>query len=226
EAMNGTINDPGLFIEQCIEALGGWEALQGVLSLYCELERLSWSADEAPHTLRSDIYRARGGRIRIEDFITTDTRIVTIINGLSGVRQRAQQSGAQLKIVQERPLDVVEVESIKRSVRLYPRNFLAHADEHQYEFRGLQLVEASQVYMIELPVEEITYYFDPSSFQCLSLHDRRSKTVTRYEDYRFTDGVLTPFVERVTEKEENFRLDTIRSIEYNLILEDHLFNLP
>jgi hypothetical protein len=223
--MNRTIKEPGQFIEQSIEALGGRDALRGVTSLYSQLERCLWMVEQDPCTMRVDVYRARGGRIRFEEFTTETDRTVFIVNGLSGARQRRRLVDEKFIIDEQRELDALEVEQIKRGVRLYPRNFLAHADEHQYDLCGIQEVSGESVYLLSLPVEEVAYHFDPETLRCLRMIDRRTDSVTTYEDYRDVSGVITPFIERVVQAQRNFRVDTIKSIDYNLDLEDSLFSI-
>jgi hypothetical protein len=222
--MNRSIEEPGIFIERCIEALGGQEALYSVSSLYSQLERCLWMVEQEPCTMRVDTYRARGGRIRIEEF-APENRIITIVNGLSGIRRRGRHQGEEFIADEQAELSAVEVEQIKRSVRLYPRNFLAHADEHQYDFSGIQEVEGERIYLLTLLVEEVAYHFDQETFRCLRMIEHRTDTVTTYEDYRDVGGVITPFIERVVQARRNFRVDTIKAIDYNLDLEDRLFKI-
>lgn len=213
------------FIERCIAALGGEPALRNVSSIYYQLERRCWMVDDEPRVLRIDVYRARGGRIRIEEFADEERREAVILNGLHGVRQQLCLKEEKLTVTEQQELDALEVEKIKRSVRLYPRNFLAHADEHQYEFRGLQQIEGESVYVLELPVEEVTYHFHADTLQCLRMHDRRDSSVISYEDYRVVEEISTPFVERKIQAERNFTVDTIQTIDYNRDLEDRLFDV-
>lgn len=212
------------FVERAIEALGGRSALQDVFSIHVQLERCLWLVDADPVIMKLDLYRAQGGRIRMEEYTSENDRQVTILNGLSGVRQREERKQDNFQIVEHQQLSQVDVEEIKRSVRLYPRNFLAHADEHQFQFFGLQQFENEQVYLLDLLVEEVSYHFSPESLLCLRVIDRRSDSVTSYEEYQQISGIYTPMLERLIKAQRNFRVDTIKSITYNLPLADELFD--
>jgi len=182
ETTNQPLDEAAELIERCIEALGGRDSLYKVKSLYQQSERrFGWSEEDA-RTIRVDLYRAIGGRIRVEEFIESDRQILTVINGLSGIRRHGKL--VEDKFVYDEPieLDVFEVERIKRGVRLYPRNFLAHADEHQYVSSGIQTIDDRKVYLIDLPVEEVSYHFDSETMLFWPKIDRRADSVTTYED--------------------------------------------
>jgi hypothetical protein len=223
--MRRPIEEAARFIEQCSEALGGKDSLHGVTSFYSQSERCLWMADQEPRTLRVDLYRAVGGRIRIEELDDQAHLTVTVVNGLSGARIIGLKKGEEFIIEEKMELDALEVQGIKRGVRLFPRNFLAHADEHQYDFSGIQQFSNQQVYVITLPAEAVTYHFDTENLTCVKMIDRRNDTVITYEDYRNIEGVITPFVERAVRSERNFQVDTIKTVEYNQVLEDDLFRI-
>lgn len=207
------------FITNCLTALGGQQAIKNIFSIYYQMESQLLENDALLEVNKIDIYRARGGRIRIEKTLK-EKHIVTILNGLAGI-QRIENLQTPTS-VEFRQLTSTDVEQIKRSVRLYPRNFLAHADEHQYHFKGLKDFDTTHAYELELLVENATYYFDPNTFFCLSLVDRHNNLTISYSDYQKNNEIFTPMIEK-TKQNNTIQVDRITLLNYNLDLSDELF---
>ncbi|MBL8151743.1 MAG: hypothetical protein JNN15_17600, partial [Blastocatellia bacterium] len=119
------IVDAGYLVDRCIESLGGRTALQNISSFY---SRTELSTPQGKSYL--DTYRAAGGLIRFEERTEEGLLTVTIISGLSGIEQIFPKTPSEAS--QKKSLCSQEVEQIRRSVKLYPRNFLIHADEYSY----------------------------------------------------------------------------------------------
>ncbi|KAF0248932.1 MAG: hypothetical protein FD167_1664, partial [bacterium] len=168
-----------------------------------------------------NIYRAQGGRIRIEKH-DQEQKITTILNGLAGIEKTEVLIEKPPILIKTISLELQQIMDIKRAVRLYPRNFLAHVNEHSYDFKGLQLIDNVYVYVLDLLVEDVTYYFDPTTFFCLSLIDKRNNSKTYYSDYQKTDNIFTPLKEK-TILDDQTQIDYITHIKYNLKLANDLF---
>lgn len=206
-----------IFISKCLTALGGEEAIKNIFSIYYQIENKVYENDSLLEVNQVDIYRARGGKIRVEKISQEQTTII-ILNGLAGI-QKSKKLDNSIKVEE---LNATEIEQIKRSVRLYPRNFLAHADEYQYHFKGLKTTQETPVYELELLVENISYYFDPNTFFCLNLIDKQNNIVISYSDYQKTGDVFAAMTEK-SEKGSKVQIDTIKKLNYNLELDDKLF---
>lgn len=205
-------------IDGCIAALGGRDSLYNVRSIHLQITRslIPPSLPAQPSELH--IYRAQGGRIRLE-YTTANQKEIFILNGLAGVTNRISEQG----VVSSEPLTAMAIETIKRSVRLYPRNFLAHADEHNYEVVGLKVVEDKKVYLVELQSEQVSYYFDAETLLCQSLTDNRQHVVIKYSDYQNIQGIVTALTEEHYEANNINYLDKIVAIDYNLALPETFF---
>ncbi len=210
-----------LFINKCLQAISREISLQAIFSLHSKITRKIQIEDNKSETYKVDIYRAQGGRIRIEKY-DQEQKIITILNGLVGIEKTEvliEKPPILIKII---PLELQQIMDIKRTARLYPRNFLAHINEHSYNFKGLQLIDNVYVYVLDLLTEDITYYFDPTTFLCLSLIDKRNSSTTYYSDYQQIDNIFTPLEEKTT-LETHTQTDNIKHIKYNLKLNDELF---
>lgn len=225
--MTSWIETPETFIEHCITALGGREALRGVTSIKIHARRHTL-AEGTSEPLISDLYtyRAVGGRIRLEEHFPDHISVI-VINGLAGeCTTFASRSDLEAGIRQTTdPLHTCDVEPVKRNVRLYPRNFLAHADEHQYLPPETGTAEGQSVVWVDLPVEEVRFVFDSETSLCCVVEDFRTTVTTRYEDYQMANGVMTPFLERRFRQGTLFQEDQIQLLEYNLPLDARLFDI-
>lgn len=205
------IHTPEDLIARCIERMGGLQALASVVSLHCSSTRTRQHI-----VAHVELYRAVGGRVRIEES-EGDSLSIVQINGLAGLRS-SLRNGRESRYQMSQD----EITEIKRAVRLYPRNFLAHADEYQYELSGVKQLKNLSCYVLRLPVERATYYYDAEQFDCIRLVDATGQ-ITEFDDYRQVSGLRTPFIERVLkpsgEREEN----VLSQVRYNLKLDDALF---
>ncbi len=210
-----------LFINKCLQAIGRKTSLEGIFSLYSKITRKTQIEDNKSKAYHVNIYRAQGGRIRIEKH-DQEQKITTILNGLAGIEKTEVLIEKPPILIKTISLELQQIMDIKRAVRLYPRNFLAHVNEHSYDFKGLQLIDNVYVYVLDLLVEDVTYYFDPTTFFCLSLIDKRNNSKTYYSDYQKTDNIFTPLKEK-TILDDQTQIDYITHIKYNLKLANDLF---
>jgi hypothetical protein len=153
--------DPNQLIAQALTAAGGVAALHAVRSLRVVLQRQVRVASPVdpsvaqtnPPTAKFSSYpveicRAQGGKIRIVEYLSPLQRQVTILQGLAGIRRWENVNNfdnstlppplpliptLSANLLNTASLSPPEVATIKRRVRLYPRNFLAHAAEFQYQ---------------------------------------------------------------------------------------------
>lgn len=218
-----SILEPDELITRCIKALGGRESLFNVVTIHIEISRTISQPAQPSITRSVDVYRARGGLIRQEEYLDDRHRRVTILNGLRGIEREESLINKDFQADRERDLRVDEIAEIKRNVRLYPRNFLAHADEHQYRFSGLQKADNGDYYLLELPIEEVDFHFDSNSLLCLRRQDHQKKKVIHYQNYQEINGVFTPLIERTEAADELVSIDEIRKLEYNLPLSNGFF---
>ncbi len=205
------IHTPEDLIARCIEQMGGLQALTSVVSLHCSSTRTRQRL-----VAQVELYRAVGGRVRIEES-DGDSLSIVQINGLAGIRSRLR-GGHESRYQMSQD----EITEIKRAVRLYPRNFLAHADEYQYELSGVEQLQNRSCYLLHLPVEGVTYYYDTENFDCIRLVDATGQ-ITEFEDYRQVDGLRTPFIERVLKPSGEQEENVLSRVRYNLKLDDALF---
>lgn len=203
------IRTPQELIACCIERMGGLKALLSIRSLYCSSTRISNG-----FMTHVELYRAVGGRIRIEERNEDGHLSIIQINGLAGSRLEAS-SGKRSRMAQD------EIASIKSAVRLYPRNFLAHAGEYQYEFYGVEDLHNRSCYVLHLPVERATYYYT-EQFDCIQLVYASGHSV-EFTDYREIDGLRTPFVERTRKASGEVEENRLNRVRYNLKLDASLF---
>jgi hypothetical protein len=166
------------FLESALRAVGGRERVLGVRTYRA-------TAGRDPDGARISIVRAAGGRIRIDDRSDGATTSVIVV-GDAGVRV---SGGVAV------PLAAGEIAEIRRDARLAPRNLLAHAAEH-----ALALVAPTDpdAIVVELADEGVRYRFSAATLLCSTLVDARRGRVVDYEDYRDIDGLMTPFLERIT----------------------------
>lgn len=211
------------FIEKCLQVLGGKVQLTSIFSLYCQVERSLYLSDQLVEKYKINVYRAQGGRIRFEKYFAEKT-IITILNDMVG-RQKTLPITENKSSTSFSDLDVSEIMAIKRSVRLYPRNFLAHIDEYQHDFQGLKFVNNFSTYVLDLPSLSATYYFDPMLFLCLGLLDKQTNIYTSYNNYQNINNIPTPLEEKSLMPNNILQIDTISKLEYNLEINKDLFNL-
>lgn len=195
---------PEYLIARCIERMGGLQAILGVRTLHCSSVRT---------LTQVELYRAVGGRVRIEERSIDGNLSIIQINGLAGLFSRVE-SGQESRF----EMAQAEMASIKRAVRLYPRNFLAHANEYQYELCGVE----NGCYVLHLPVERTTYYYDIEKFDCTKMVDA-SGQIVEFDDYREVDGLRTPFIERTRKVTGEVEENLLSQVRYNLKLDDALF---
>jgi hypothetical protein len=213
--MNFTEN-PDLFIERCIAALGGLDALHGAKTIHIAVSRQNFDADGNADPCDLDVYRAFGGRIRIEERFADGRARVFVLNGYAGY---GVQDGTRATLAPE------QLEAVKRGVRLYPRNFLAHADEHQYCAPVADTEDGTAVYRLALPAENVVFSFDAETFLCRLIEDTASGFRNTYENYSEVHGILTPMRERRFHGGRLVQEDVIARVEYNVDLDDALFNV-
>ncbi|MBX7219494.1 MAG: hypothetical protein K1Y36_06080 [Blastocatellia bacterium] len=217
--------DSETFLGRCLAAMGGLSHLHGVRTIRIRSERTVFPSRE---TVQLTVFRKAGGRIRIEESLASGTTTVTIVNGLAGVRHTYDNPDdvgtKKWPLVSER-LTGPEVETVKRSIRLYPRNFLAHADEHSYSDPIPDEVAGQSVFCVELPAENARFCFDGETFLCRSLLDRNRGLLTIYEDYRAISEVTTPCRERRFLNNRLQEEETVSEVLYNLEVADELFEV-
>ncbi|MBI4851078.1 MAG: hypothetical protein HY819_04535 [Acidobacteria bacterium] len=209
-----------IFIKSCLTAMINNISLTNIFSLHSKLNReIIYLENNISKRYQLNIYRAQGGKIRLEKH-DQEEKITTILNGSLGIEKTevlSKKSPLLVKIISQN-----KITEIKRSVRIYPRNFLAHINEYKYSFKGLQLVDNTSIYVLDFLDEDVTYYFDASRFLCVNLFDRRNNTKTYYNNYQNIQGIFTPLEEK-TISETQIQIDTIENIEYNLKLDEDLF---
>lgn len=213
-----------ILIQSCLKAIASEVSLDTIFSLYSKINRrIIPKENDRSEGYQINIYRAQGGRIHIEKCYQ-EQKITTIINdsvAIEKVELLGEKPPALVKIMS---LDNSEIIKIKRAVRLYPRNFLAHINEYRYDFKGLEVFDNKSVYRIDFLEEDVIYYFDSLSFSCLSLIDRKNNSKICYSNYKKINGILTPLEEK-TFSETQTQIDVIEKIEYNLKIDDNLFKV-
>ncbi len=209
-------------IEKCLQVLGGKTQLTSIFSLYCQIERSLYLSDQLLEKYKINVYRAQGGRIRFEKYHAEKT-MITILNDMVG-KQKTLPITENKSLTSFSDLDVSEIMAIKRSVRLYPRNFLAHIDEYQQDFQGLKFVNNFSSYVLDSSSLSATYYFDPTFFLCLGLLDKQTNIYTYYNNYQNINNIPTPLEEKSLLPNNILQIDSISKLEYNLEIDKDLFN--
>ncbi len=149
------------------------------------------------------IWRAAGGRIRIEERAAA-SRTIRVADGPVGT------------------LDDTERADLLRDARIAPRNMLAHAAEHPLAMRDRPAPDGSRI--VSFPAEFVLYLFRPETFLCARMIDLVRDRRTDFGDYRAVDGITTPFAERHTSTNRtNTFADSYIRVAYNLDLSDTLF---
>jgi len=210
------------FIEKCLQVLGGKTQLTSIFSLYCQIQRSIYLSDQLLEKYQINVYRAQGGRIRFEKYLAEKT-IITILNDMVG-KQKTLPITENKSLTSFSDLDISEIMAIKRSVRLYPRNFLAHIDEYQKDFQGLKFVNNFSSYVLDSSSLSATYYFDPTLFLCLELLDKENNIHTYYNNYQNINNIPTPLEEKSLLPNNILQIDTISKLKYNLEIDKDLFN--
>ncbi|MFQ3581938.1 MAG: hypothetical protein SNJ67_13490 [Chloracidobacterium sp.] len=200
---------PDAFIERCMLAIGGRVALHGARTVLMHIRRTLVNPSE---TVELEVLRAFGGRIRVVERHADGKTRVLIINGFAGCLIQDGQAG---------PLAALELETIKRRVRLYPRNFLAHAEEYDYTgpFPDRD-ADGESVWRLDLVSEEVRYGFDAAHFQCRFLEDSHLGERITYSDYAATDGILTARRERCWRNGQLSYEDVISYLAFNVPCDD------
>lgn len=207
---------PDLFIERCIAAIGGIESLRGAKSIHIAVSRKNFDKDGTPDPCDLDVYRAFGGRIRIEERFPDGRARLFVLNGFTGY---GVMNGTR------EPLNSDQIESIKRGVRLYPRNFLAHADEHRYCAPVIDTEDGEQVFRLAVPAESVVFCFDAETFLCRFIEDTSNGFRNTYENHSEVHGILTPMRERRFHGGRLVQEDIIAKVEYNIDFDDALFRV-
>lgn len=172
---------------------------------------------EPSETIEFEIFRAFGGRVRlIERRPGRDARVI-VINGFAG--QVTVQG-------QPAPLPALQLETIKRRIRLYPRNFLAHAEEYDYTPPVADRdADGDPIWRLDLPAEDVSYGFDAAHFQCRFLEDRVTGERITYSDYVATDGILTGRREQCWQAGQLVYEDDIFYLAFNVPFDDADFTI-
>ncbi len=206
---------PEAFIERCILAIGGRTALYGARTVLMHVRR---TYVQPPETVDLEILRAFGGRVRITERHASGKTNITIINGFAGC---LLQNGHRM------PLPALHLEAIKRRIRLYPRNFLAHAEEYDcaapvpdHDING------DPLWRLEVVSEQVSYSFDAAHFQCRVLDDRQTGESIRYSDYAATDGILTARREQCSRNGQPVYEDAVLYLAFNVPFDDADFLVP
>ncbi|OYT69418.1 MAG: hypothetical protein CFK52_13755 [Chloracidobacterium sp. CP2_5A] len=206
---------PDAFIERCILAIGGRTALHGARTVLMHVRR---AYVDPPEAVELEILRVFGGRIRITERCANGEARVSIINGFAG---------CQLYQGQVSPLPAPELETIKRRVRLYPRNFLAHAEEYDFAAPAPDYdASGDPLWRLDVTSEDVSYGFDAAHFQCRFLEDRQTDERIAYGDYAATDGILTARRETCARGGQPVYKDVILYLAYNVPFDDADFLVP
>jgi hypothetical protein len=251
--MKSAFFDASALISQALLAAGGIGKLHAVRTLHVVIQRqiFASTAKAEANTYRVEIYRAQGGKIRLEEHFTPLQRQVTILQGLAGIRRWEEYGPQHQHSLSSVPLLPAEITAIKRRVRLYPRNFLAHADEFQYQLLAPQMLENAvnnlvnnqpspkehtqvidpaqdqltypQLFGLELPLEQVCYLFNSATGQCCQLIDTLTNETINYRDYCTIDGIATPYIEETFYQGQLQQQDLIESVSYNNDLAPTLF---
>lgn len=181
------------------EALGGLERIRSVRTYHAVLRR----AHETRATETVTVWRAAGGRIRVERRTKNGAVVARVANGTGG--SMADDDRVELL----------------RDARIAPRNFLAHAAEHRLALRSRPAPNGCRI--VSHPAELVLYLFDPKSFQCAAILDVSRRRRIELFEYRTVSGIATPFREHhVITGAPGFR-DTYTAVSYDEPLSDSLF---
>lgn len=206
---------PEAFIERCILAIGGRTALYGARTVLMHVRR---AYVDPPETVELEILRAFGGRVRITEHRPHGETTVTVINGFAGCLLRSGRRS---------PLPASRLEAVKRRVRLYPRNFLAHAEEYDFAAPTPDHdADGDPVWRLDVASEEISYGFDAAHFQCRFLDDRQTGEFIRYSEYAATDGILTARREQCSHGGRLVYEDAVTYLAFNVPFDDADFLVP
>lgn len=224
QRMNQILGALGLseFLEKAAKAMGGWDLILSVQTYFHEAKvTIQSPAGVLSGTLR--LYRARGGRIRIEERLGSIVPSIRIVNGQEGWLSESAGDQGQAGF---RPLEQQELEEIRRGVLCWPRNLIAHAREHRLSDPVLQPWGGSIVWKLTADDLDAEYVFDAETLLCHECYDAKAKRTTRFDDYRPSDGVLTAWHIESFEPSQIRRIEKIQSARHNLPLGETLFVLP
>jgi hypothetical protein len=209
-------------VRRAQNALGGLPRLQAITTYQAEIHRSSRSPSGEYKTYVCRVYRAKGGRIRIEEEYADGLFVIRVVNGLEGSRI-VHQPGESSESVSELSLD--EMLTMQRDIKISPRIFLAHADEYDLRYRGAEEIDRLVGPCLELHEEGAKYCLDPSSFLCMRMFDAVNDSLWAFDEYRFVDEVCTPHHVTVSKKSGHVCEDDVRMSRYNLPIPDAFFSL-
>ncbi len=209
------------FLEKAAQALGGRERIASVQT-YAQEARITLRRAEGPSQGMMKLFRARGGKIRIEERLDVPPPSILIVNGAEGWICKERIEGQPPCVV---PMTLSEIETIRRNAICSPRNLIAHARE--YTIRGPASVAADRAgWRIVVDELEGEYLFDAESLLCLELVDRRDQRRFRYRAYHPCDGIQMPWSIEIVDPNGIRRIEEILSARYNLPLDESLFQPP
>src|SRR5262249_52629522 len=208
-------NDDGL-LEELLEAMGGATRIRGIVS-YAREAALTWAPaaravpdvpgagglDSLSLVLR-EMARldARAGRETI--FRAAPGRACIEITTLDSSRTLGRAGGWGAAVLREAAFE--------------PRNLLAHAPERGAMARAMP----DGGIEIAVPDRELLYRFDPATRLCAGRTQVRGSASTLYRDWRYVDGIATPFLE--IELDALGRLERqILAVAYDIPLPGRLF---
>jgi hypothetical protein len=205
-------------LTNALVAAGGYERIRAIRSYRAEM-RCEWP--ERGLTSTTLVWRAVGGRVRIEEF-SRRGRTVRVVNGDVGVRVDEEGSSGAIRRDVLAPEDVA---AIRHDARVAPRNLLAHAFDYELIFAGLVKTPNGSRIALQFPAEQVNYFFDSTTYHCTHLFDVRDRSVA-FDDYRMVAGIATPFVERVTSNNGTEScVKNYTSVSYDLDLPADLFEV-
>lgn len=204
------------------EALGGLHRLQEVNSYTAEVAYIRHAPHRPPIRWVNRTYRVHGGRIRIEEEYPDGLLVMRVINALRGCLI-IRPVGQEREVVTR--LSLEELVGIRRDAKIAPRNFLAHADEYDVRYRGVESIEGFEGLCLEFVAEETRYYFDPSSYLCRRMRDWITCALWSFDHYRMIDGIATPHRVSIHQMDGTIITGEFRYVRYNLPIPDAFFCL-
>jgi hypothetical protein len=212
----------GELIKRARDALGGQQQLTNIVTFRSEMIRRMAQADGTVETIGVKVYRAAGGRIRSEEMPLKGQQVIRVVNGWAG-RKIIRNLATGTETVSDLSPD--EIAWLRREAKIFPRNFLAHADEYDIRYLGTRQEEGVSGYCVEFLEEKTIYCFDPMSYLCRMMTDHVTESVWTFDDFAPVDGIVTVRKIIMRQKDGVTIQDQLMLVRYNEPLHDGLFEV-
>lgn len=183
-------------------------------------------------TMESQAWRKRPDRVRFETTINMENEKKTVVQVYDG--KNALTINSLKGDTKARIMDETESKYLLRMRDMEGPLVDYKSKGHKVELIGKEDVDGQEAYKLRFTYkngDECFFYLDCSSLLIIKMSETQAANGQEYQldfylhDYRTVNGIKVPFQQTADRNDKPFMDTTIEKLEYNIVVDDNLFQL-